>query len=104
MSGILSDMDMLASRTKDLNWVSEGEVKVFEVDDWFVIKATGSTSTITLSKQVMMNGIPVDAKFGLGFNVADSYLTLEQQIDEFVYTGQRLSVNTAKYINGNILT
>ena len=102
MSGILSDMDMLAARTKDLNWVAEGDVKVFEVKDWFVIKATGSTSTITLCKQVMMNGIPVDAKFGLGFNVAESCLTLEQQIDEFVYTGHRMSVKPAKY-NGNIL-
>ena len=99
----MSDRDILLAKTKDLQWVTEGEVKVFEVDDWFVIKATGSTSTITLCDQVMMNGVPVDAKFGLGFNVAESCLTLEQQIDEFVYTGHRMSVKPAKY-NGNILT
>ncbi len=88
----MNDSDLLITRTKDLNWIQEEGDKKFGVAEWFTISTDTRSSTIVLHEQVLKNGNAVDAKFGLGFDVSKSCLTLEQQIDEFVYTGHRLCV------------
>ncbi len=88
----MNDTDLLITRTRDLNWVQEGGDRKFGVAEWFTINTNSQSSTIVLHEQVLNNGKAVDAKFGLGFDVSNSCLTLEQQIDEFVYNGHRLRV------------